>query len=165
MPMDAKDALKATMYLPDFVWRSYIEDLSDDELMQRPVAGTNHIIWQIGHLISSERGLVEGVCPGSMPPLPEGFADRYTKETAASDDPAKFHSREELLRVAAEQRQGTLAALDKLSAADLDRPTPERLQRFGPTVGYIFAMIGGHWQMHAGQWAVLRRKLGRPPLF
>jgi len=22
-----------------------------------------------------------------------------------------------------------------------------------------------HWLMHAGQWAVVRRKLGKPPLF
>ena len=36
----------------------------------------------------------EGVAPGSMPPLPGGFADRYTKETAASDDPAAFDSAE-----------------------------------------------------------------------
>jgi hypothetical protein len=163
--MTPQEALKATLYLPDYVWHSYIEDLSDAELMQRPAPGTNHIIWQIGHLIKAEHGIVETVCPGSMPPLPEGFADRYTTETAASDDPANFHSREELLRLAAEQRQGTLAAIDSLSAADLDQPSPERLQMFGPNVGYIFAMLGGHWQMHAGQWAVLRRKLGRAPLF
>jgi hypothetical protein len=29
----------------------------------------------------------------------------------------------------------------------------------------VFSMQGSHWMMHAGQWAVLRRKLGRPPLF
>jgi hypothetical protein len=32
-------------------------------------------------------------------------------------------------------------------------------------VGDVFSMQGGHLLMHAGQWAVVRRKLGRKPLF
>ena len=29
----------------------------------------------------------------------------------------------------------------------------------------MLALAGTHWLMHAGQWAVVRRQLGRPPLF
>jgi hypothetical protein len=35
----------------------------------------------------------------------------------------------------------------------------------GSNVAGIFLMQGTHWTMHAGQWAVIRRKLGRAPLF
>jgi hypothetical protein len=32
-------------------------------------------------------------------------------------------------------------------------------------VGALFSVEGSHWLMHAGQWAVIRRQLGRKPLF
>ena len=63
------------------------------------------------------------------------------------------------------QRAGTLAALATVTDAELDQPSPEPLRGFLKTVGDVFSMQGNHWTMHAGQWAVLRRKLGRPPLF
>ena len=48
---------------------------------------------------------------------------------------------------------------------DLDAPAPESLKQIAANVGGIFSMQPTHWTMHAGQWAVVRRKLGRPPLF
>lgn len=163
--MNAHDVIKASMHMPEMVWRMYVDDLTDDELMQRPGEGLNHLKWQIGHITASEHSLVESACPGAMPALPDGFADRYSKETAASDNAADFDSKEELLRVAGEQRAGTVAVLDSLTEEQLEAPIPDHLKMFGPTVAHIFVMLPTHWMMHAGQWAVLRRKLGRPPLF
>jgi hypothetical protein len=97
-----------------------------------------------------------------MPALPAGFEERYTKETSSSDKPETFCNKAELLKVAAEQRKGTLAALAKVNDADLDKPTGVE---YAPNVASMFALQGGHWMMHAGQWAVIRRQLGRPPLF
>ena len=37
--------------------------------------------------------------------------------------------------------------------------------RFAATVRAMFSGQGMHWMMHAGQWAVVRRKLGRKRLF
>ena len=116
-------------------------------------------------LDESERSMIEAVCPGSMPPLPDGFDEKYTKETASQDDPSFFHSKDEYLKLASEQREATKAALDKLSDEDLDKPVPESLQQVSPNVGGIFSMQPTHWLMHAGQWAVTRRKLVRAPLF
>lgn len=163
--MNAKDAIKASMNVPDMIVQSYLEDLTDDDLMVRAVDGLNHIKWQLGHLISSEHGMVEGMCPGTMPALPEGFKEQHSKETAGVDDAAAFRSKDEYLKLFAEQRAGTLKALDGLSEDDLDKPAPESLRRMWPTVGSVFSMQPTHWVMHAGQWAVVRRKLGRPPLF
>ena len=109
--------------------------------------------------------MIEAVAAGSMPALPEGFAERYTKETAASDDDSAFDSKEDLLHIHQQQRAGTLAALSKLSDEDLDKATPESMQCYAPTVGSVFSLQGSHWLMHAGQWAVVRRQLGKPPLF
>ena len=64
-----------------------------------------------------------------------------------------------------EQRAGTLAALENLSDDDLDAAAPESLKQIAANIGGVFSMQPTHWTMHSGQWAVVRRKLGRPPLF
>ena len=97
--------------------------------------------------------------------LPDGFADKYTKETAASDDPSQFADKETLMKVHAEQRAGTMAALDSISNEDLGNEAPEAMRAYAPNVASVFEMQGSHYLMHAGQWAVIRRQLGRPPLF
>lgn len=157
--------IRSSLELPDMVVRMYLEDLTDDDLFVRPLDGMNHLAWQLGHLISGENFHVSQVCPGSMPPLPDGFSDRHTKETASEDDPSRFLTRQDYLQLMAEQRSGTLAALDSLTDEQLQQPSPESIRYFGPTVGSVFAGESAHWMMHAGQWAVVRRKLGKPPLF
>lgn len=160
--MDSRQAIKLAIDTGEFVSMGYLSDLSDAELLHRPAAGCNHINWQLGHLIASEHKMIEGVAPGSMPPLPAGFAEKYTKETSGCNDPKALASKDELLALSKQQRAGTLAALEKMSDADLDKPTGVE---YASTVAAMFSLQGGHWMMHAGQWAVVRRQLGRPPLF
>ncbi len=64
-----------------------------------------------------------------------------------------------------QQRAGTLAALESIPDSDLDKEGPEAIRSFCPTFGATFLMQDAHWMMHAGQWAVVRRQLGREPLF
>jgi hypothetical protein len=163
--MNFKDAIRATFNMADFFVHGYLGDMTSQELMMRPVPDANHIAWQLGHLIASERHLVEAAVPGSMPSLPEGFAERHTKDFAMSDNPADFLTKEEYLRLAAETRAGTLKVLDKLSDADFDKPVAGRVPPFVKRAGDCFVTVGTHWIMHTGQWVVLRRKLGRPRMF
>ena len=48
--------------------------------------------------------MVNKAVPGSMPALPAGFAEKYSKETAASDDASKFAKKDELLAIHKQQR-------------------------------------------------------------
>jgi DinB superfamily len=163
--MNTSDAMKVSMDMANMISMAYLEDLTDEQMMQRPHPECNHLKWQVGHLIASENMIIESVAAGSMPALPDGFAERYTKETAKSDDASAFDSKEGLLRVYQEQRAGTLAALEKLSDADFDQESPEAIREYAPNVAAAFGLQGSHWLMHAGQWAVVRRQLGKPPLF
>lgn len=160
--MNVKDALKLAIDSSNMISMGYLEDLSDQELFHRPAKEANHINWQLGHLIASENVMGNQAIPNSMPPLPAGFAEKYTKETSKSDDPKKFCTKAELLAEFKKQRAAVYAALAKVSEADLDKPTGVD---YAKTVGAMFNLHGGHWLMHAGQWAVIRRQLGRPPLF
>ena len=157
--------IESTLKLPSMVVRMYLQDLADKDLFVRPLANMNHIAWQLGHLISGENFHINQVCPNSMPPLPEGFAENHSRETASSDDPSTFLRKAEYLSLMTEQRNSMLSALNALSDEELAKPSPESISYFGPTVGSVFAGEAAHWMMHAGQWAVVRRKLGKPPLF
>ena len=160
--MNTQTALKLNMDMGEMITMMYLEDMTDEELMHRPAPGANHIKWQLGHLIASDHDLVNRVCPGVMPDLPAGFAAKYTKETAANDNPEAFDSKEDLLRTYKQQRHAAVTALESMSDQDFDK---ESGFDYAPNAGAIFSLLGGHYLMHAGQWAVIRRQLGRRPLF
>jgi len=163
--MSIASQIKHELNLPTFVAQSYIQDLSDEQLLIRPHEKANHIAWQLGHLIASEHNLNNMVCPDSMPALPEGFAEKHAKETAGSDAAGDFCTKAEYIKAMEEQRAGTLALLDKLSDEELEKPAPDDIQKFGATVGAVIAGQSGHWMMHAGQWVIVRRQLGKEAQF
>lgn len=157
--------IRHSLTLPDMIVRAYLADLTDDDLLVRPAENMNHIAWQLGHLIASEHFHIEQVAPGAMPALPDGFGDRHSKETSTSDQRDMFLAKEEYLELMQQQREGTLALLENMTDEQLLAESPAEINYFGPTMGAVFAGEATHWMMHAGQWAVVRRKLGKPPLF
>ena len=162
--MDVRQAIASNLRQADFFIDAYLGDITPDEMMVRPVPGANHLAWQLGHLISSEHRLVERVAPGTMPALPPNFAERHTKQTAASDKADEFFSKEEYLQTLKQVRASTLRVVEILSPTELDRPV-DKVPPMVKTAGQALLLIGGHWMLHAGQWALLRRKLGRSVQF
>ncbi len=162
--MKAQDLLRGALTMSQHMLGMLLNDLSDADLLVRPVPGANHIAWQLGHLIVAEHRMVSGNLPGvAYPELPAGFADRHTKETAAKD--TGFGTKAEYLNLFNKVRQATIDALAKLSDADLDKPTTGRVAEMAPTLGALLGLNADHVQMHGGQFSVVRRKLGKPVLF
>jgi uncharacterized damage-inducible protein DinB len=162
--MDIKQAIAANFASSDMLVDAYLADLTPQELLVRPASGANHIAWQLGHLIAAERYFGEKVAPGKMDPLPAGFAERHKKGTAASDAAGDFLDKDEYRRIGREVRANVLRIVKDMSPADFDRQV-EGLPPMVKTTGEALLFIAAHWLMHAGQWAVVRRKLGRAPLF
>ena len=108
--MSIAEHIKSSLQLPTFVVNGYLEDLTDADLLVRPAEKSNHINWQLGHLIQSEQFHTSQVCPDVVPELPAGFKERYTKETVSSDNPADFLSKAELVELMHKQREVTLNA-------------------------------------------------------
>ena len=46
--------IKNSFQLPEFMVNEYVGDLTVEEMYIRPIEGTNHFTWQLGHLIVSE---------------------------------------------------------------------------------------------------------------
>lgn len=157
-----RQALLSTQHL--LAW--FLGDLSDADLLVRPVAGANHVAWQMGHLIQSERGLVLAQLPDTKyPDLPAGFTDKHTMECNKKDGPGDFCTKAEYLEQFTKTRQATIAAVEALSDADLDRPTQGQMAKFAPTLGALLLLVSNHSLMHGGQFSVVRRKLDKPVLF
>ena len=162
--MDGKQMLKQTMDLGLFILQQYTNDLSDADLMQRPGPGCNHLAWQLGHLVSSEVSLQNLISPGSGLELPAGFAEAHTKETAGSDDPTKFYTKQQYLELYEKVRAASWKMIESLTDADLEKPGPERMRNVCPKVSNMLTLIGMHPMMHAGQFVPVRRRLGKPVL-
>ena len=162
--MNVQAAIRSSATLSDTVLKSYISDVDDSELMTRPGEGCNHLAWQLGHLIASEVQLLEGIAPGKAIELPEGFVEAHSKEKTGDDDASHFMSKQEYIDLYDRVRKASIAALDGASDDDLEAPAPESMRAFCPTVGDMYILIASHPMMHAGQFAVARRKLSKPIL-
>lgn len=162
--MDTKSAIKETFGISNMVLNSYISDLTDAELLRRPGARCNHVAWQLGHLISSECGLLNGIQAEAAPKLPEGFEAKHSRENTGSDNVADFLTKQEYIDLASKVHEAVIACLDAFPDAKLDDPSPEHLRSMFPTLGSMFILIATHSMMHAGQIVPLRRELGKPVL-
>jgi DinB family protein len=161
--MNAKDAIRYSLNSNAHILKTYLSDLSDSDLLTRPAPNANHPAWQLGHLIAAEVSLVASMgCKTA--PLPPGFAEKYTKQTAGNDSPSAFLKKQEYIDLFDKVRAGTQAALEVMPDADLDKPTIGNLKDFAPTNGAMFLLVANHVTMHAGQFVPLRRQLGKPVL-
>jgi hypothetical protein len=165
--MNGKDVIKTALKETQKLLNWYLSDLSDADLLVRPAPGANHIAWQLGHLISAENYLIGSHIPGgaAYPELPAGFDKKYTKETSSSDAAGGFLKKDEYLALFNKVREASIAAVDKLTDADLDRPISGNMAKFAPTLGAILLLGSNHTMMHVGQFTPVRRKLGKPVLF
>ena len=159
--MNATAVIRKTLESTQHLLTWFLGDLSDADLLVRPVPGANTIAWQLGHLIASESMAAKHIPAAKYPELPAGFAERHDNKRAADDGPG-LASKAVYLDLFAKARAATLAAVDRMSEADLDKPTGWDL---APTLGQLLLLISNHTMMHAGQFSVVRRKLGKPVLF
>lgn len=160
--MSAKPYIRQTLDMGNLVMTRYLNDLSDSDFFTRPIPGMNTIAWQVGHLISVEHKIVEGIKPGASPALPEGFDAQHSKETAPLDDPSKFPTKGDYLNLWAAQHAATVAVLEGLSDEEIAAKAPYDFGGMAPTVGHALNFMGTHALMHVGQFVPVRRQAGKP---
>ncbi len=162
--MKAQDILKASLKTTQMIFQSYVSDLTDTELLERPGPGCNSVAWQLGHLISSNTSILNMIAPGAAPALPAGFDTQHSKAMAQSDDVSGFLTKEEYLVLFNQLDQAIVKTFDQLTEDDLDRPSPEPLRSKFPTIGSLAVLLASHAMMHAGQFVPIRRRLNKPVL-
>ncbi len=162
--MGPKDVIRNSLDISDYILKSYMKDLSDDELRIRPVEGMHPIALQLGHLIGAERMFNELIKPGSAPPLPEGFAEAHDLKNDTGGD-SRFKSKDDYLKLMDEQRAAIKANLESVSDAELGDNRGGTLPEWAPTVAAVLNMAGLHSLNHSGQFVAVRRLLKKPIAF
>lgn len=162
--MTGKDAIRTSLESTAYLLTFGLADFTDADLLVRPAPNSNHAAWQLGHLISSEAGIVKGQIPDAKyPELPAGFKEAHAMDKTGSD--AGFFTKAEYLALFEKTRAATLAALAALTDADLDKVATGRMAPMAPTLGAQFILVANHTLMHGSQFSVTRRKLGKPVLY
>ena len=164
--MNATSVIKLALTSTKELLNWYVSDLSDADLLVRPVPQANHIAWQLGHLVVGDIGLIKDEIPGAnFPELPATWMAQHDKATAAQEPPKGFATKKEYLDLFNGTRDATIALVDKLKDADLDTPVKGKMAKFAPTWAALLLLCANHTTMHAAQFTVVRRKLGKPILF
>ena len=121
--MQGKDAIRQVVEFCHTVTQMYVADLNQSDLLVRSVPGSNHIAWQLGHLIVANRMMLDSM-GYPAPELPESWQGAYAQETASEDDPSRFASKGEYLALAEKMKLATLAAIDATPEDSLDCARP-----------------------------------------
>jgi uncharacterized damage-inducible protein DinB len=142
-------------------------DLADAPMTFPTPAGGNHPTWVVGHLAIAEAGLLSMIT-GCESPL-KAWEPLFSAGTTPSADGSKYPPYHELLAAYQQARAQTLAHLDKLTDADLDRRPPAVPAELAEndmfsSVGRVLMFTAAHQMSHFGQLTDSRRALGRAPL-
>ena len=161
--MSQRDTILTILTSGTAMLRRHLADFSDAEMLHRPVPTANHPAYQIAHLLRVNGGSLAAFGAAAVP-LP-AVVGGVKSESAKSDRPEDFPSKEELVSLFEAQVESLKTAVKAMSDADFDKPSPEHFRAFAPTLGALALMMPLHMSMHVGQMQVGRRSLGKPVLF
>lgn len=161
--MRAKDVARIALKSAQDTLQMYLGDLSDKDITMRPVPSANNIAWQLAHLATAEAYLLQGELPGvQYPQIPDAIASLGNERTGKVDPPEGYLPKAQYLECVGKMRDATLAAVDTLSDADLDKKTTNSMAKFAPTLADLLILTANHTLMHGGQFTVVRRALNKP---
>ena len=163
--MNAKEAIRIALGASQRLLPMYLGDLSDADILVRPVPNANHIAWQLGHVIASECRIGRQLPGATYPELPARFAEQHIKDNSKIEPPKGFGSKAQYLELFNKVRQATLVNLERLSETDLDKPASGDVAKIAPTLGALLLLAASHSVLHIGQFSAVRRKLGKPIVF
>jgi uncharacterized damage-inducible protein DinB len=168
MPQSRLDSACARLNFSRSLIHEYIADLTPDEWFWQPTEGVTHVAWQVGHLALVEYHLLLKRIRGERAEDAQLLhVDSYAKKYGRGSRPNRDREanyggdelKETLERVHAQAWAEMAAYTDDL----LDVPLAEPHPRFSTKLEAI-EFCSQHELLHAGQIALLRRLMGRPPL-
>ena len=138
-------------------------DLTGADWTYRITPQANCAAWLMGHLILTERRALTNIGYNDLPPLPDGFEARFSRENNAPFS-TDFGDAAILTPLFDKHRGLMIEAVKHISVEKLEAPLPKPNARM-KTTGEMLVFMGIHLMSHAGQISMIRRSLGRAPLF
>jgi hypothetical protein len=143
IPVQAKDDIKLALESNQDTLNGFLADLSDQDITVRQRFHPA-IAWQMGHQIIAEVEMGAMVPAARYPELPAGMKEAYATKTGGAAPPAGYLKKAEYLEWFNKVRSATLAALDHLTNADLDKPTTGPMAQWAPSVGDLLLLMANH---------------------
>ena len=160
--MTANHLLLKSLAASQMLMHRYLDDLKSDEFLHRPTPKANCAAWTVGHLIVTERMALTRWGVADLPPLPDGFDKRFSRDEGCPQA-GEFGDVSILLPLFDQHRNLLMEAVKRATPEQLDKPI-EKPHPIFPNLGELANFIAIHAIMHAGQLTTIRRSLGRPPV-
>jgi uncharacterized damage-inducible protein DinB len=146
---------------------SFLRDLTAAEWYWTPAELTTHVAWQVGHLAVAQYNLclrrIRGRTAADQALIPDPFIDAFKLGSKPAAEPAQGPPLDEIKRVFDAVHEQTLKELSGQKDSDLEVPVEQPHPVFRTKLGAI-EWCPLHELVHAGQIALLRRLMGKPPL-
>jgi hypothetical protein len=145
-----------------------LASVAPQDWFRMPAEGVSHIAWQVGHLAMAEYRLaldrIRGRQPGDELLISELFLMQFGRDSLPDPDPAHYPGPDEIRHTFEQVHRQVLHELPGLTDEELTEPPLKPHPLFTTKIGGLF-WCGQHEMMHAGQIGLLRRFLGRKPLW
>lgn len=168
MPSATKleSALERIKFARQYTTR-FLDDLSPDDWFWTPAELTTHIAWQVGHLAVAQYNLCMRRIRDRSDDDNEFMSDRFIElfqfGSTPSADRSHYPSIEEIRRVFDAVHEQAIQELSQCTDADLDVPVDKPHPVFKTKLAAV-EYCEPHEMVHAGQIALLRRLMGKPPI-
>ena len=145
----------------------FLDGITDAEWFWSPPEYTTHLAWQVGHIAVAEYGLcmrrIRGREAADESLISETFIEAFKPGSIPNVDPAKNPPLAQIQQVFAAVHTRALEEVAGLDERQLTGPLDPPHPRFKTKLEAVeFSPL--HELVHAGQIAMLRRLMGKPPL-
>ncbi|MCA9750571.1 MAG: DinB family protein [Gemmatimonadetes bacterium] len=136
---------------------SRVEEMRDHGFVFPTPNGGAHTIWTLGHLAFIEGQVIRQFMLGEPNPL--AHWENPFDGADVSADASLYPPFDDVLARCRSMREETIALLDSLTEADLDRASAKAppVEDMFETYRHCLQFVADHWYMHRGQLADARR--------
>ena len=168
--MDVKTTLREQMQAMHGTLEAAVADCNPEAVARKLPGSTINSIGAIyAHTIFSEDGILNSMIRGQAPVyMKDGWAPKIGIEMPQGGMEPDWYIKMDLplfREYAAAVYKTTDEYLSSATDADLDKPNTGSMAKHAPNVASVFLLVCNHDLMHAGQFTVVRRKLGKPVIF
>ena len=157
-----RDHALPTMALMRWLTMRAIENLTPAQWMHQVSPGSNHVMFNIGHIAMVDANFLAAMGTTSRA-LPQSYEVLFSAGCQPSDKAADYPDPAEVTGVLQGVREELLARLNGLSGEALLGPAADpRLTDICPTLAHLPGFIAAHEATHTGQVLLIRRSLGLP---
>ena len=162
-----EDALRGIQSVRPYTLEA-LAGVGDEDWFRMPSEGVTHIGWQVGHLAIAEYRLLLAQLRGMRPEdeefVPANYVALFGRGSEPSADKSIYPSPAELRQVLDAVHEHALAQLASFPDDQLDQQ-PERDHRICKTKLDCIEWCARHEMVHVGQIGLLKRLLGKQPVW